>query len=215
MPSIRTEGPQDGPLIEALLDRAFGADRLARPFLPPARRRRACTQPLPCRGGRGPHPRHDPPLASGGSARHETRSCSGRLRWIRPKSGAASAGSWSEPRSKRPRRRGTKPSSRWALRPFSAASALRGGAPRDRTSRPRGTPPPACAGTRPRRPQRCEGRCRAAQRRGGFVPDVSPRTKSSSPFRRPRRSRSARRIERTSSTARSSAVLTTTYSYST
>ena len=31
MPSIRTEGPQDGPLIEALLDRAFGADRLARP----------------------------------------------------------------------------------------------------------------------------------------------------------------------------------------
>ena len=31
MPSIRTEGPQDGPHIEALLDRAFGADRLARP----------------------------------------------------------------------------------------------------------------------------------------------------------------------------------------
>ena len=31
MPSIRTEGPQDGPQIEALLDRAFGADRLARP----------------------------------------------------------------------------------------------------------------------------------------------------------------------------------------
>ena len=31
MPSIRTEGPQDGPLIESLLDRAFGADRLARP----------------------------------------------------------------------------------------------------------------------------------------------------------------------------------------
>ena len=31
MPSIRTEGPQDGPQIEALLDRAFGADRHARP----------------------------------------------------------------------------------------------------------------------------------------------------------------------------------------
>ena len=31
MPSIRTEGPQDGPLIESLLDRAFGADRYARP----------------------------------------------------------------------------------------------------------------------------------------------------------------------------------------
>ena len=31
MPSIRTEGPQDGPQIESLLDRAFGADRLARP----------------------------------------------------------------------------------------------------------------------------------------------------------------------------------------
>ena len=31
MPSIRTEGPQDGPLIESLLDRAFGADRHARP----------------------------------------------------------------------------------------------------------------------------------------------------------------------------------------
>ncbi len=31
MPSIRTEGPQDAPHIEALLDRAFGADRLARP----------------------------------------------------------------------------------------------------------------------------------------------------------------------------------------
>ena len=31
MPSIRTEGPQDGPHIEALLDRAFGAGRHARP----------------------------------------------------------------------------------------------------------------------------------------------------------------------------------------
>ena len=31
MPSIRIEGPHDGPQIEALLDRAFGADRLARP----------------------------------------------------------------------------------------------------------------------------------------------------------------------------------------
>ena len=31
MPSIRTEGPQDGPHIEALLDRAFGTSRLARP----------------------------------------------------------------------------------------------------------------------------------------------------------------------------------------
>ena len=29
--SIRSERPQDGPEIEALLDRAFGADRLARP----------------------------------------------------------------------------------------------------------------------------------------------------------------------------------------
>ena len=44
MPSIRIEGPQDGPEIEALLDRAFGADRLARPSyrlrdgVPPARR---------------------------------------------------------------------------------------------------------------------------------------------------------------------------------
>ncbi|MDE0203454.1 MAG: N-acetyltransferase [Rhodospirillaceae bacterium] len=31
MPSIRTEGPQDGPHIEALLDHAFGTSRLARP----------------------------------------------------------------------------------------------------------------------------------------------------------------------------------------
>ena len=31
MPSIRTERPQDDPQIEALLDRAFGADRLIRP----------------------------------------------------------------------------------------------------------------------------------------------------------------------------------------
>ena len=31
MPSIRIEGPQDGPVIESLLDRAFGADRHARP----------------------------------------------------------------------------------------------------------------------------------------------------------------------------------------
>ena len=31
MPSIRTERPQDGPLIESLLDRAFGADRHSRP----------------------------------------------------------------------------------------------------------------------------------------------------------------------------------------
>lgn len=31
MSSIRIEGPQDGPHIEALLDRAFGADRMARP----------------------------------------------------------------------------------------------------------------------------------------------------------------------------------------
>ena len=31
MPSIRIERPQDGPHIEALLDRAFGADRQARP----------------------------------------------------------------------------------------------------------------------------------------------------------------------------------------
>ena len=43
MPSIRIEGPQDGPQIEALLDRAFGVDRLARPSYrlregaPPAR----------------------------------------------------------------------------------------------------------------------------------------------------------------------------------
>ncbi len=31
MTPIRPEGPQDGPHIEALLDRAFGADRHARP----------------------------------------------------------------------------------------------------------------------------------------------------------------------------------------
>ena len=31
MPPIRSERPQDGPQIEALLDRAFGADRFARP----------------------------------------------------------------------------------------------------------------------------------------------------------------------------------------
>ena len=31
MPSIRIERPQDGPHIEALLDRAFGADRHSRP----------------------------------------------------------------------------------------------------------------------------------------------------------------------------------------
>ena len=217
MPPIRTERPQDGPQIESLLDRAFGTDRHARPSY----RLRDGIRPVRSLcfvaedGQRIVGTIRHWPVRIGTTGRSlllgpiavdpvRERQGIGRRLVQTGLDRAAAAGYRAVVAVGTPSFLVGTPA---FLCRFGFAQADRFGITLPGLDDPRRLFALPLA---PRRLRQSGRRGPACQRVGGFAPVVSPVTKSSSPLRRPRRSRSARRIERTSSTACSSAALTTT-----